>query len=80
MSNREKYNRSFMESLSVDEARLNGDLAYNTIPEWDSIAHMALIASLEEAFQISLDTSDIVDFSSYNKGCEILKKYGIEIS
>ena len=77
MSNSEKYNQCFTESLSVDKKILNDDSEYNSIPEWDSIGHMTLMASLEESFKISLDTNDIVDFSSYKKGKEILEKYKI---
>ena len=56
------------------------NLKYNEIDEWDSIGHMTLMASLEEEYKISLETDDIVDFSSFKKGIEILKKYNIEIS
>lgn len=48
-------------------------------PEWDSVAHMALIADLEDRFAISLDTDDIVDMSSYAKSLEILRRYGVEV-
>ena len=41
---------------------------------------MTLIGELEKTFNISMETDDIIDFSSYNKGLEILKKkYNIEI-
>ena len=40
---------------------------------------MGLIASLEEAFDIMMDTDDIIDFSSFTKGVEILKKYNIQM-
>ena len=79
MTNKEKYDKSFTDSMSIDASRLNGEFAYSKAPEWDSIAHMALVAALEDAFGISLDTDDIVDFSSYHKGVEILKKYKVEI-
>jgi acyl carrier protein len=46
---------------------------------WDSVGHMALIAALEESFDIMMDTDDIVDFSSYEKGKAILKKYNVTI-
>lgn len=79
-NNIEQYNKSFVESLGVDQTKITSDLAYNSIPEWDSIAHMTLVASLEEIFNISLETDDIIDFSSYKKGIEILKKYGVELN
>lgn len=78
MSNIESYKKIFSETLSVSEDKLEG-LNYNDIPEWDSIGHMTLMSNLEEKFSISIDTDDIVDFSSYKKGIEILKKYKIEI-
>ena len=53
------------------------NLKYNEIPEWDSIGHMNLMSGLEEGFGITMDTDDIVDFSSYKKGTEILRKYKI---
>ena len=34
---------------------------------------MGLIACLEDAFDIMMDTDDIIDFSSYEKGIEIMK-------
>ena len=74
MSNLEKYRKVFSKSLSIDENKVKKELKYNDIPEWDSIGHMTLMSGLEEEFNISLETDDIVDFSSFEKGIEILKK------
>ena len=78
MSNLEKYNATFIENLQVTEDQLKG-LQYQAVPLWDSVGHMTLMAALEDAFDIMLDTDDIIDFSSYEKGKEILKKYDVEI-
>ena len=78
MSNLETYKKIFSETLSVSEDKLD-KLSYNDIPEWDSIGHMTLMSNLEEKFNISIDTDDIVDFSSFSKGKEILKKYKISL-
>ena len=80
MSTVEKYSEIFKTSLNVDADKVNENLKYNEIDEWDSIGHMTLMAALEEEYKISLETDDVVDFSSYKKGIEILKKYNIEIS
>tara|TARA_A100001011_G_C14255709_1_gene819999 strand:- start:1250 stop:1486 length:237 start_codon:yes stop_codon:yes gene_type:complete len=77
MSNLEKYRKVFSKSLSIDESKVNDELKYNDIPEWDSIGHMTLMSGLEEEFKISIETDDIVEFSSYKKGREILKKYKV---
>ena len=78
MSNIEKYKKTFIESLSIDSKDLSENLKYNDIPEWDSIGHMTLISGLEEIFSITIETDDIVDFSSYKKGLELLKKYKVD--
>ena len=78
MSNLEKYNKAFTDSLEITADKLQ-DLKYQDIPSWDSVGHMSLVAALEEAFDIMMETDDIIDLSSYEKGKEILKKYNIEI-
>lgn len=77
MSNLDKYINAFIECLEVTEDQLAG-LKYQDVPGWDSIGHMSLIAALEELFDIMMDTDDIIDFSSYEKGKEILGKYDVE--
>ena len=71
MSNKEKYQDIFIKSLSIDSKKFNENLKYNEIAEWDSIGHMTLMSGLEEGFNISMETDDIVDFSSFKKGIEI---------
>ena len=79
MSNKEKYQDIFIKSLSIDKSKFYTDIKYNEIPEWDSIGHMTLIAGLEEGFGFTMETDNIVDFSSFKKGIEILKKYKVQI-
>ena len=80
MSTKKKYQDIFIKSLSIDSNKFNENIKYNEIPEWDSIGHMTLIAALEEEYKISLETDDIVDFSSFKKGIELLKKYNVNMS
>ena len=78
MENIEKYNKIFMEAFNVEENELE-ILEYQKISAWDSVGHMDLLAELEEAFDIEIETDDVIDFSSYQKGKEILNKYGVEL-
>ena len=78
MNNIEKYKSAFLETFNIKDEKLTS-LEYQGINEWDSVGHMNLIAALEENFDIMMDTEDIVDFSSFDKGIEILKKYEIEL-
>lgn len=74
MSNLEIYNNAFKETFDIGDKDLAG-LEYQGITNWDSVGHMNLISVLEDAFDIMMDTDDIIDFSSYEKGKEILAKY-----
>ena len=78
MKSKEKYKDIFIKSLSIDKKKFNEKIKYNEIPEWDSIGHMTLMSALEDAFNITLDTDDIIDFSSFKKGIQILKKYKVK--
>jgi acyl carrier protein len=78
MTNIEKYNKAFMESFNIEEDKLKG-LKYQDIIDWDSVGHMQLMAELEDEFDVELDIDDIVDFSSYEEGKNILLKYEVNI-
>ena len=80
MSKVKKYSEIFKTALNIGDDKLNENIKYNEIEEWDSIGHMTLVAALEEEYKITLETDDIIDFSSFKKGMEILKKYNINIS
>lgn len=78
MSNREKYDAAFLEVFEIDAGELNEGLEYQSIKAWDSVGHMALVAELEDIFDIELEMDDIIDFGSYMTGINTLKKYGVE--
>ena len=79
MTNKEKYTKTFIEALSIEKDKFKETIKYNDVDEWDSIGHMTLMSALEDAFKISIETDDIIDFSSYNEGIKILKKYEVII-
>jgi acyl carrier protein len=78
MSNLEKYIEAFTTTFGINKDEVEG-LEYQKIKAWDSIGHMSLVSALEDAFGIMMETDDIIDFSSFEKGKEILKKYDVEI-
>ena len=78
MTNKAKYDAIFMEVFEINLSDLTTDLEYQSIPSWDSVGHMALMAELEDVFDVMLEMDDIVDFGSYKTGIETMKKYGVE--
>lgn len=77
MTNLEKYINAFLETFEIKASETKG-LEYQVSPEWDSIGHMALVAALEGTFDIMMDTDDIINLTSFEKGKEIMAKYDVE--
>jgi acyl carrier protein len=78
MENKNKLYTTFSNALNISIENIKDTLAYQSIPEWDSITHMILISQLEEDFDVSIDTEDVIDMSSVAKAQEILIKLGIQ--
>ena len=74
----EKLKKAFNKTLNIPISNINDDLEYGA-EGWDSIAHMALIASIEEVLDIMIETDDVIDMSSFAKAKDIVKKYGIDL-
>lgn len=79
MTNIEKYNDVFVEVFGVDSAVLNDGFSKDNVEGWDSVHQLNIIALLEEYFDVMFDPEDIMEFTSYGIGREILKKYEIEL-
>jgi len=76
MENSNIYKQAFIDAFEIEEDTLS-TLEYESIEAWDSVGHMMLIAALEEGFEIMMEMEDIIDLSSFEKGKELLSKYGI---
>lgn len=77
MTNIDKYNQAFVEVFGVNESVLNDSFAKDNVDGWDSVHQLNIIALLEESFDIMFDPEDIMEFTSYGKGRELLKKYDV---
>ena len=77
MTNNEKLKQAFLIGLRIDDVNYSLELEYNTIPEWDSTGHMALIVAVEKHFDVMLDMDDIIDMSSVAMAQKILNKYDV---
>lgn len=77
-NNLETYKNIFIDVFGIDESDLR-TITFNEFSEWDSVGHMSLIAELENAFDILVEPDDMFEITSFDRGIEILKKYGIEI-
>jgi acyl carrier protein len=67
----------FLRELNVRKEDFSDDLTYNSIPEWDSASHMAIVLAVEEVFGITLESEDIVRMTSVRKILDLLSAKGI---
>jgi acyl carrier protein len=51
-------------------------LAYGKDERWDSIGHMVLVAEIEDAYGVLLDTEDVIGLSSFQAAVELLERLG----
>ncbi len=76
MENIEKLVKAFSDSLGIEPEKVTDNLSYGS-SRWDSVAHMALVAAIESAFDIMMSTDDIVNMSSFARAREFMGKHGI---
>jgi acyl carrier protein len=78
MTSEDKLRAAFVEGLGLEGQAIDwSTLEYRGIPEWDSVAHMQMVAEIEDAFDIMLEIEDVVAMSSYPMTREILSKYDV---
>ena len=64
-------------ALGVPESQVSDELTYASIPEWDSIGQMAIIAELEATYGIELVPEDILAISSVADVRSVLVRSGV---
>lgn len=76
---REQLRVAFRTALGLADDAAVDELAYRALPQWDSVAHMQLVATIESTFDIMLDTDDVIAMSSFAAACAIVGKHGVAI-
>lgn len=79
MSNLDKFNNAFVDVFGVDSIDLNDGFTKESVGNWDSVRQLSVVTTLEDTFEIMMDPEDIIGFTSYRVGKEILLKYGVTL-
>lgn len=64
MTLEEKVQQVIAEALGVDASVITLDLGINDIPEWNSMGNMAIIAALEEKFEMEIPLEDLFELTN----------------
>ena len=78
MNGLDRLKNAYVEAIGVSPSSDFESFEYAKTAGWDSVAHMRLVAAIEGAFDIMLDTEDVIDMSSFRKAREILGKYDVK--
>jgi len=68
-----RLQEAFQTALDLPADTDWSSLAYAQHEHWDSLGHMALVAEIEEAFDIMMDTDDVIALSSYPVAVDMLR-------
>jgi acyl carrier protein len=79
MNNLERLKNAFITALSLSPDTGVENTHYGETAGWDSVAHMALVAEIENEFEIMLDTEQVIGMSSFAKAVEIVATHGIVV-
>ncbi|UKJ07214.1 acyl carrier protein [Solitalea lacus] len=78
MSNSEKLIGAFSNALGIQREKVNEQLSYQSVKQWDSIAHMVLVAEIEDSFNIRIEDKDIMEMDTFLNTRQLLEKYDIQ--
>jgi len=67
----------FAEGLGLSVEALSEESSPETVGEWDSLAAMNLVTLIEDSFEVSLSTRDIMKMRSIGLARGVLKAKGV---
>ncbi len=80
MTNLDRLRVAFQIALGLPEDANVDRLEYRTIEQWDSLAHLSLVAEIEDAFDVMIDTDEVIDMSSFDKAIDILRAHDVDVA
>jgi acyl carrier protein len=78
MDLQQRLRNTFVEALALGDDVDVENLKYRDIDEWDSVGHMALVAAIEDEFDVQFETEQVIDMSSFKVALDMLKVLGAE--
>jgi acyl carrier protein len=78
MALNDKLRDVFVEALGIDASVDVENLKYRDIEEWDSVGHMALVAAIEDEFDVEFATDQVIDMSSFKVAVDMLEGFGVK--
>lgn len=75
--NQAKLEQTFRDVLTVEDDAPVQSFRYGSTPGWTSLAHMQLVAELEDVFDVELGPDDIAAMSDFGSVRDVLERHGV---
>ena len=76
--NQKKLVEIMVELLKVSEEDVTDEMSVENCDSWDSLVHVELLSSLEEAFDVDFDIQDAIEIDSVAEIKRVLTEKGVE--
>jgi acyl carrier protein len=76
----QKLKGAFIQAIGLPADTDFGTVEYGVTNHWDSIAHMQLIAEIENTFDIMLSTEQVIGLSSFEKAKQMITPHGFDFA
>lgn len=63
--------------LEIDASLPDSALRYQETPGWDSLGAVLLISSIEEEFQVEIDTDRALKMETFTGAAQMLRELGV---
>ena len=62
------------EAIELELDELTDESSPDNTPEWDSFAHMNMVAEVEKAYNIKLTLEEVIEMQSLSKIAEVVSR------
>lgn len=80
MTPEEKLKAAFVQAIGLPADTEFSTVTYGKTNHWDSVAHMQLIAEIENTFDIMLSTEQVIGLSSFEKAKQLIASHGFDFA
>jgi len=71
---KDRIYKTLSDSLKIDISIITDDLSVGSIPEWDSLAHVALISAVEKEFGLQFEIDQVFELEEVEDFVEIVEE------
>ncbi len=68
-----KVQSAFHSAFNIDPNTVTLETTPDQVPAWDSMGHVTLASSIEQAFGLTFDVDDLMEMENVQEICRVVK-------